>query len=228
MPFSESLTVRILGDSSQLRSELSQTVVQLQSLQERVNGLTTAGQQIGQSFSRLEGAMRPLQQLSQLLTQVTGQIRALSQQPVTLDVQPAMQALQALIQAIEAAIARLRMLGAVKAAVPGAGGGGGGPAVRLAAGGYVVGPPGADRVPAMLTAGEFVLSREATLALGAGFLGSLNTGSNPSSARAAATTSSTTNNQIGDLHIHVQQTADVNSLVRDLRFQGIQLRNRRG
>jgi len=41
-------------------------------------------------------------------------------------------------------------------------------------GGMVVGPPGTDRVPAMLTAGEFVLSKDAVGRLGPTTLAALN------------------------------------------------------
>lgn len=283
MSFSESLTVRILGDSSQLQDELRSVTDQFDQLQRRMSEVSQGAQRIGQAFRQLSSATRPLQQLQRLLGQVSQQIRTISQQPVTLNVQPALQALQRLLQMARAVAAQLQALGGigVPAGVPGGfpgmtGGGrvggpaGGGPRGMIS-GGLVAGPPGIDRVPVRLTAGEFVLRREVVQRLGGTLLDRLNRTpdhlsprlvppdigggdrsplfpieinlrqrqplrtaesrpvqrSRPEMTTPPATSPSTTNH-FGGVTIQVREAAEVDSLLRDLRHQGIRLRNRRG
>ncbi|WP_145372257.1 hypothetical protein [Maioricimonas rarisocia] len=230
----QSLTVRILGDSSHLQNELSRVLDQVQQLQKRMADLTPAAGNMANGLSRVATAVRPLQQVQQMLAGVTQQVRALSRTPVTLNVAPALQALQRLRAAIEAVASLVRSLG----------GGGGGPAPMspprpplgrpYAAGGLVTGPPGRDRVPARLSAGEFVLRAEAVRDLGLDSLHRLNAGTAPSSERTAPsaapspTESSATTNHFGGITVNVRETADVSRLVQELRWQGIDLRHRRG
>ncbi|MEZ6056550.1 MAG: hypothetical protein R3C01_07585 [Planctomycetaceae bacterium] len=233
--FSESLTVRILGDSSSLRQELNAALSQLGTFEERVQSISTVARQLGNSFGSLTRAFVPLQTVSKLISQITGQIRTLSQTPITLNVQPAISAIRQLAQAIDSIIARLRAIsmgpmpsgpsGPVTTAPSG------GTTTKFAQGGLVTGPSGIDRVPAMLTAGEFVLNQQAVAHLGSSLLNAVNASPGSNSSRqltSAAVSSPQTNNHFGGININVRETADINAVVRDLRLQGIQLRNRRG
>ena len=122
--------------------------------------------------------------------------------------------------------------GGVDGAVGGAGAGVG-PTRAYAGGGMVSGPGGVDRVPAMLTAGEFVIRRPAVQQLGAAFLSALNRSSptNPRpvllSGSPAARSTSITNN-VGGVTVHVTQVGEVAGVLRDLQFRESALRTRRG
>lgn len=181
--YSESLTVRILGDSSGLQQELSNVEQSISQLHDRITSATQAGQQVGTALGRVANATGPLQQVSNLLSRVTQQARALSQQPITLNVRPAIAALNQLMQVINQVASQLRNLSL------GGGGGGGGPAPApvappvggfdrtgrpFAGGGLVTGPSGIDRVATRLTAGEFVLNRFSVETLGHSFVAQLN------------------------------------------------------
>lgn len=279
MALTESLTIRILGDSSSLRRELTQVADQIAELQDRLSQTADAGARIGTSFGNLSTALGPLQQVSRMLTRITQQARVLNQLPISLNVRPALNSLQRLMAAAQAAATALQSL-TFKGALPP-------PQVptipgprRMARGGLVTGPSGLDRVPAMLSSGEFVLSRSAVDTWGTSFLDALNSHSrifistpsigpgevqtavtrtpalapappeaprtppllppqpepaNSAGAFRASITSfpgrletHTTNNHFGGVTIQVRETADVNAVIRDLRLQGIQLRNRRG
>ncbi|MEZ5943796.1 MAG: hypothetical protein R3C18_20565 [Planctomycetaceae bacterium] len=185
MSYTESLTVRILGDSSGLHQELSRVEQALNGLHERIESTNQAGAKISQVFQRVGNASRPLQQLGNLLNQVRQRAQALGQTPITLNVRPALAALQQLMSAIAATANQLRTLsfGGGGPSLPPLGPAGPvGPAVPntsrttrgFASGGLVSGPPGIDRVPTRLTAGEFVLSRSAVETLGQGFVNRLN------------------------------------------------------
>lgn len=234
MAFTESLTVRILGDSSQLKAELQDAVRNLESLQSTVGQLTSAGDRIRDGFSSALGATRPLEQLSQLVGRIVDQVTLLNQTPIAINVEPALQSLAQLSQAIESVAAQLAALSAMAAA-----GGAGGPAVEggpirtFGDGGLVSGPAGRDVVPSLLTAGEYVLSQETTAVLGSEFLDALNSLSARTVTRApavemAAVRSQQTTNHFGGITIQVAGASAVNDVVRDLRLQGVQLRNRRG
>lgn len=239
MAFSESLTVRILGDSSQLKSELQSVLQEIGALRGQLEQATDVGQQVSDGFDRVSGVTRPLEQVSRLLSQITGQAQALGQMPITLNVQPALAALAQLSAAIQGIAAQLMALAAIPIGlgggfgpIGGGGGGGGGPIRQFAEGGLVTGPAGRDAVPALLTAGEFVLSRAATESLGLRFLQGLNAGSTGSAPRSAAREGASpvrnTTNHFGGITIQVAEAGGVNAIVRDLRLQGVHLRNRRG
>jgi len=236
----QSLTVRILGDSTHLQNQLSQVLEQVQQLQQTLAEATPAAGDVASGLSRVSTAVRPLQQVERQLAGVTQQVRVLSRTPVTLNVSPALQALQQLKAAIEAVMALMRALN-------GAAGGGGGrtmiaptPAPNgraYATGGLVTGPSGRDQVPARLSAGEFVLRAEAVRDLGLDRLHRLNAGgmsdggmsnSRPSPAVTQASEANVTTNHFGGITVNVRETADVARLVRELRWQGIDLRHRRG
>lgn len=235
MAFSESLTVRILGDSSQLKSELQSVLQEIGALRGQLEQATDVGQQVSDGFDRVSGVTRPLEQVSRLLSQITGQAQALGQMPITLNVQPALAALAQLSAAIQGIAAQLMALAAIPIGLGGGFGpigGGGGPIRQFAEGGLVTGPAGRDAVPALLTAGEFVLSRAATESLGLRFLQGLNAGSTGSAPRSAAREGASpvrnTTNHFGGITIQVAEAGGVNAIVRDLRLQGVHLRNRRG
>lgn len=232
MAFTESLTVRILGDSSQLKAELQGVVQDLSRLRDALDQATGFGDHVRDGFGQAAGAVRPLEQVSQLLGRLMAQAGQLSQTVITLNVQPAMQSLGELSRAIQGVAAQLAAL----AGLPIGGGapaGAGAPGVRgFAGGGLVTGPSGRDVVPSLLTAGEYVLSREATNVLGTEFLDRLNSlGATRGPQRAlpeTATRIRQTTNHFGGFTIHVGNASDVNDIVRDLRLHGVQERNRRG
>jgi hypothetical protein len=175
MPLTESLTVRILGDSSQLRRELSSVAAEIEALQERLSEAGNAGRMLTETFGRASSGLGGLQQLSAMLDRIIQQVQLLSRQPITLNVQPALGALQQLMSAAQRTALQLRALSMTSRAgafVPAETAGGQG----FAAGGLVTGPGGIDQIPARLTAGEFVLNREAAAALGESFLDRLNRG----------------------------------------------------
>jgi len=170
MPQVESLTIQILGDSSGLQQELSTVADMLSQLQDQLAGVSEGADNIGQAFAGLSSSLAPLKGLSGQLSLISQQLQQLANQPVTLNVQPALDALAQLMlsaQAVAMQLAALSMA-SLPALPPGMTGGMGGfPSPRAyAGGGLVTGPGGIDQVPARLTAGEFVLNPEAVAALG--------------------------------------------------------------
>jgi hypothetical protein len=233
MAFTESLTVRILGDSSQLKAELQEVVRDLGSLQSLLDQATGVGDRVRDGFGGASGAIRPLEELSQLIGRIVGQVGQLNQTPISLNVEPALQSLGQLSQAIQSVAAQLAAL----AVMPIGGGpvgpaGGGLPIRAFAEGGFVTGPAGRDVIPSLLSAGEFVLSRETTAVLGSEFLETLNgVGAQRTSRprlQESIVRSQQTTNHFGGITIQVANAGGVNDIVRDLRLQGVQLRNRRG
>jgi len=234
--FTESLTVRILGDSSGLQRELETVADGLDNLHSRLADASDAGRQVGEGLGRAATAITPLQQVSSVLQQIGLEARQISQIPISLNVQPAMAALAQLSAMIQAVAMQLQSLGG-GFGIPGGGVPGGELPMRMpvpgfAEGGFVMGPSGVDQIPAWLTAGEFVLSRASTQRLGTTFLNALNSGP-PAATRTSAThtgpepVTSTTNN-FGGITIEVTEAVEINDIVRDLRLQGAALRNRRG
>jgi hypothetical protein len=236
--FTESLTVRILGDSSGLQQELETVAHALDRLQQQISEASDAGRQIGEGLGQAATAMGPLTRVSTMLQQISQQARALGQQPITLNVQPAMAALAQLSAMIQMVAALLQGLGGGFGVFGGGGFGAGGgrpvrmPAPAFANGGLVEGPAGTDQVPAWLTAGEFVMSRESTRRIGTTFLTALNS-PRPLAARPPIVNSDpahVTNetNHFGGITIQVREAVEINDVIRDLRFQGAAIRNRRG
>ncbi|WP_459555396.1 hypothetical protein [Lacunimicrobium album] len=245
--FLESLTVRILGDSSGLQREVTSAREQLAGLSREVSRFSQMGSQLTQPFARLASSQRTLSSLSSALSRVSGQVSALSGMTVTLNVSPAMQALSmlsAMAMQVRAQLASLGAVGGGGVAAPTAGAAlprvNSSRVAGYASGGLVMGPAGIDQVPAMLTAGEFVLQREAVARLGLAELSRLNQGRDgsdgrhwqsqwhPMQSQQPATSSSTQNvHQYGDIAIHVGG-GQVGDVVRDLQYQGFRLRQRRG
>ncbi|MCA9079319.1 MAG: hypothetical protein KDA58_02120 [Planctomycetaceae bacterium] len=186
MSYSESLTVRILGDSSGLQRELDSVMQSLSTLQRDIESASRAGARIGDALSRVSRATGPLRQVSSLLTGVSQQARALSAQAISLNVAPAIAALQRLMQLAAAAAAQLQALsftGPAPVSSPVASGsagagGGGAPTSRvgrgMASGGLVTGPTGIDRIPVRLSAGEYVLNQNAVRTMGHSLVDQLN------------------------------------------------------
>lgn len=177
MSFSESLTVRILGDSSELQRELDSVLNRFDSLKSKIAETSNSARQFSSSFNRVSQALGPLQQVHQAISRISQQLQSLSQRPLTLNAGPALAALQRLTQAAHQAAAAIRAIppipigGATPVGFPV---GDGIPPRRLAGGGIVSGRSGIDRVPAQLTAGEYVINRSAVELLGLGFLERLN------------------------------------------------------
>lgn len=233
MAFAESLTVRILGDSSQLKAELQEVVRDLGSLQSMLEQATGVSDRVRDGFGGAAGAIRPLEQLSQLIGRIVGQVAQLNQTPIALNVEPALQSLGQLGQAIQGVATQLAALAVMPIGGRPIGPAGGGPPIRaFGEGGLVTGPAGRDVIPSLLSAGEFVLSRETTAVLGSEFLEALNGMGAPHSSRTLVQESivrnQQTTNHFGGITIQVANAGGVNDVVRDLRLQGVQLRNRRG
>ena len=249
--FSESLSIQILGDSSGFQSELDGVIERLESLNHLLDRLGSSGN----AFSRLGADARrmlsPLAQVSSRLQQVSNQVRQLSGMSVSLNVSPAMVALNQLSAAIARVAAQLASLsgsgggGRVGGGIPnvpnigggtpggGSPSGGGGRVSRprqFASGGLVTGRSGIDRIPAMLTAGEFVVQKAIVSQLGLAPLEDVNRGVERSSNRASSSqpSSSQTIHQYGEISVHVNEMADVSGLLNDLQLEGHRLRNRRG
>ena len=108
--FAEALTVRILADSSGLRTELEATLGLLDRFRDSFSAIADVGQQLAQGFGALSQAVPPLQQISKLLTGIQLQIQSIGQTPLTINVAPALAALQLLAAAIEAVAARMNAL----------------------------------------------------------------------------------------------------------------------
>lgn len=230
--FTESLTVRILGDSSDLQRELSEVVSQLEEFQSRLSGAGEGTREISDGLRDAAMAGASFRQLSTQLSAVQQQAQQLSRQTISLNVQPALASLAQLSTSIQAVAAQLAQLSGMNAA-PGVGVTA--RPVRMAGfadGGLVDGPAGVDAVPAFLTAGEFVLNRESTQRLGTTFLTALNRGDvgRPSRTPPAVVDGpvSSTTNHFGGITVNVTEPGGVNDIVRDLRMQGAALRVRRG
>jgi hypothetical protein len=232
--FTESLTVRILGDSSDLQRELSSVVSQLEEFQSRLADSGEGSRELSDGLREVGQSGTSLRQLSSQLTAVHQQVQQLSGQTVTLNVQPALASLAQLSTSIQAVIAQLAQLSAASAiaAVSGSG-----RPTRMppgfADGGLVEGRAGVDTIPAFLTAGEFVLNRESTQRLGTTFLTALNQGTIGTVSRTqpppfVTSAVSTTNNHFGGITVNVTEPGGVNDVIRDLRMQGASLRVRRG
>lgn len=261
--FSESLTVRILADSSSFRGELDNALSQLDRFRESVRTSATAGSTLADSFSQLSQAIGPLQQISKLLSGIGQQIRAIGQTPLTIDVSQAIGSLMSLLNMIDMVAARLRAL-SMPTSLPGVGGpggipGGGPPGVAPGVGGPLPGLPGKYGATAPFIAAAMSGPRSAAAlrmpiapeprdvivnlpALAepaitgdriasptpAPSLAGSSDAYGTTASRAAVPAESSTTNHFGGITIQVRETADVNTLVRDLRLQGIHLRNRRG
>ncbi len=175
----ESLTIQILGDSSGLQQELGQVADLLGNLQQQMADVSNGGEQIGQSLQGISSAMGSLQGVSQMLGAISQQIQVINQQPISINVAPALGAIQQLIQAAQMAAQQLAALN-MMSSMGGIGGmiegGNGGPIRGFASGGLVTGPAGIDQVPARLSAGEFVLNHNAVAAVGLPALTRLNNG----------------------------------------------------
>ncbi|WLD14505.1 hypothetical protein [Planctellipticum variicoloris] len=233
--FSESLTVTLTADSSALQSELQNVVSQLDTLKSRVQSVQQGFQQAGSAANGLGAAVGPVQNLGRALQQVAGQVDALSHMSISLNVTPALNALNMLSQAIAQVAAQFQSLAVPMA--PGIPFGGPLPGPRspvegYARGGLVGGLPGIDRVPAWLSAGEFVLRPAAVEQLGVAFLQALNDrpqgfrrGDLPQSGGAD---SASVTNHFGGITVQVQTATDVSHVLDALAQEQSRLATRRG
>jgi len=249
--FSESLTVQILADSSQLSQELDDVISRMNSFNQQLERMGQSQRGLTSLARRLQALRSPLGQVSSMLRRVISQVRQLSGMSVSLNVSPALQALAQLSAAISRVAAQLAALGGGGRGIPGgvpAGGGNPGGGIgsgsqgggRVSGGGFsggirgfskgglVRGPAGVDQVPALLSAGEFVLQRSAVDQLGGSFLEGLNRSRAASSTTQSPAAVEQTVNQFGEITIQVSQSMDLDEIVNDLQFAGHQLRNRRG
>lgn len=251
--FNESLTVRILGDSEGLQRSLEEAARSVEDFRSRLSELSDWSNQLRESMEGI-GASQGLERISTILERIQGQMVWINQTPLVINVAPALASLSVLSAALDAILMKLLMIRAMGAAGGGASGGGGGggvgPVGEFASGEPVTGLPGIDRVPAMLTAGEFVISSPTARELGDGFLRALNespartlgrvgkrVGENGGSAVSSPVwrgrgeiveTSRQEITHVGGVTIHLNGDVDPESVLRQLKLQGISLRNRRG
>lgn len=236
--FGDSLTIQILADSSGLQEAISEAIRGFEELEARVQQLAQTSSQLSRIGTALNGLQGPLQSVSRMFSQVKSQADALNQTTITINVGPALNALAMLSAAIARVQAQLSALsvpmgGPLPVPIrPGGGGGGGGPIRQFAEGGPVDGPPGIDRVPALLTAGEFVLNRDAVRQLGINFLQQVN--QHPTGGRttpptpAASSPSSINTTQFGGVTVNVQQPGELSAVLESLLLEEAHLRTRRG
>lgn len=237
--FSQSLTVRILADSSQFRQELESITSQLESFKSTTASLGNASQGISRIGTQISNLSRPLQSTIQLTRQLRQQLQAISRISVNVNVSPAINSLTRLSSTILQVMAQLRALNTISvgpAPSPSTGPSfpttGFTPRIGFANGGLVSGTPGRDRIPAMLTAGEFVLRQPSVNQLGLTFLRALNR--NPrtsiSATRRPAQHSTThqTHNQIGDINVHIQHPQSLPNLMQNVQDLQRTLRLHRG
>lgn len=184
MSLTESLTVEITADSSQLESELERVGALVDGLSARLASVSqAAGSAVG-SLSRVGAAAGAVNQLNAALDGVVSRLKAIRQTQVTIDVSAALAALARLSAEIARVAAQMAALRAGGARGPRGTGGvsptgntNGGPTpVRFASGGYVSGRNGTDRVAALVTAGEFVVRPEIVEKFGRPFFEQLNAG----------------------------------------------------
>lgn len=229
----ESLTVEITGDSSQLDEVLARLLDQLSDLGEQAGLLGNSLDQIGQRSDATGALQGGLERVSGWLDQVLGQVVSLDGMSITLNVAPALQSLGALSQMIQQVMAQLAALSAMTVGV-GVGPDSipmGGPIRQFASGGLVTGPAGVDRVPARLSAGEYVLQTTAVERIGIPMLDRINEGATSSrSLGSAAVTAESTpiSNHFGDIRIDVQSASDLGAVLREVQRDEFQRRMRRG
>ncbi len=227
----ESLTIKILGDSAPLRQELEHVLSRLEQFSQRVSGLESAGGRIAGSLSALTKTALSLEQVSNLLGRIQYQIQRLAQTPITLNVQPAMGALGQLSAMLDALGSKLSAVSLMTAnPLPVANPLIASPATAKTAGvGSDVGPWGANGVADTALVAALIPSENVIQGMNAELLNNL---SQASEIRRGADSppvhTSSTTNHFGGITINVREAANVNDVIRDLRFQGIRLRNHRG
>jgi hypothetical protein len=239
--FMETLTVKIEGDSSQLQAELDQVREKISKLSEAFSGLGNADQGLSRAVSRLSSMTGPLQNISQLLAQIQSQVQQLSYATISINVAPAISSLMQLSATLAQIMAQMQALTAMQ--MGGGGFGGGVPFSRVPMGsgmpafdqgGLVMGRTGIDRIPALLSQGEFVIRSPIVDRLGVNFLERMNQGllSFSRNVRAPGNgdrhVTSHRNSQIGEVHVHVNQAGEVSDLLQDLQTQQQRMKNRRG
>ena len=242
--YSESLTLRILADSSELESRLGDLGRQLSSLQSSTDRLSSSASRLTSAF-QMTSAMNSVERLSRSLQGLQRQIQQISGTPLNLNVSPALAAIASVSRALSQLARQVSTfpsitgsgylpLGTGSLVPTGTGsavsGGGSTTTRRFATGGLVTGPPGIDRIPALLTAGEFVLSSEVVQRLGLGNLSQLSATASGSSRAIAppATVQNSHHQSIGELHVHMAQNLDLESFTQNLAADAQRLRHRRG
>lgn len=240
--YSESLTLRILADSSELDSSLGQLSRKLGDLQSSTDRLAGTASRLGGAF-QMTSALNSIERLSRSLTGVLRQIQQIAGTPLTINVDPALAAIASVSRALSQLARQITTLptsSGIGYLPLGTGGGmatgGGSPSFtsttqRFATGGLVTGPPGIDRIPALLTAGEYVLTPDVVQKLGLGTLQQWQNSSPTHTPRAlpghpAANISH--HQSIGEMHVHVERTLDLETLTNTLAHDAQRLRNRRG
>jgi hypothetical protein len=243
--FSESLVVTITADSSGVSRELDSLASRLAQLERSFGQVQAASGRVGSGLSSLANSLGPLGRVQSQLSAIAGQVAGLSRTPISLNVAPAMAALNSLSAAIARVASQLASLGAaggggsrlpLPATNAGRGTGGSGssrvpgmPAFAAGGlvGGLVTGPVGTDRVPAWLSAGEFVVREPAVKQVGTGQLEALNrSGRLPQAEPRSETTVQQTS--VGEFHVHMAQSGNATQILHELEWESRRLRERRG
>jgi hypothetical protein len=105
--FSESLTIRILGDSSHLQRELEGVRMHFAGLERELSRFGEINARLEQTGARIGALSRPLGNVSRLLDRVAGQAAGLGRIPITLNVAPAIGALNVLLSVLNVVAARM-------------------------------------------------------------------------------------------------------------------------
>ncbi len=214
--FTESLTVRILGDSSDLQRELEAVTSQLDDLQSRLADTGAGARTLAEGLGSASESTGPLRQVSTQLTAVSRQVAQLNGQSISLNVQPALVALAQLSSALQAVMAQMMQLAALGSVGTAAVGGLPTRMSGSALGAAAAAPPRLS-TPALWPMISTRLGTE--------------TGTRPLAAPVRpinSTPNATTNNHFGGITIQVTEPGSVNDVMRDLRLQGAALRVRRG
>lgn len=238
--FQESLTVRILGDSSGLQRELNAAGRRLDDFRSRMEQIGSAPSRISRGFESLSAVSERFAAITDQIRELEAEIGVLNGTPVVIDVSAAL----ANLGVLSAALAQVQNQVSLLSVTGGVTVGGGVPGVpassgttsgrRMAEGGLVTGPSGIDRVPTWLTAGEYVLPQPVVRELGLPFLSALHAGERDGhGARAGRVNlppvvnqSATTN--FGGITVQVREASDVGRVFRELDQQSVRLRGRRG
>ena len=247
----ESLTVSITADSADLEAELTRLSGRIAGFSAELAAIGEAAGAAGAAIATLAEAADPLARLSGIVTGLSAQLTAIASTPLTIDVSPAVAALQQVISTALMAAAAVSSIGGGfggspgggLGGIPGGGFGGAAPSLpRLASGGRVDGPGGVDRVPAMLTRGEFVIREAAARRFPDGLLDRLNA-SGPAalpptsihvSAPAAASGSSPMSPEsapvqmLGDITVQVTQPIEIDEVFRQLELGRLRQQTRFG
>lgn len=151
--------LQAIADQMMVQAKLSDDpakIEQAQAFQLQINNIKNSTDQAGLEMAKLKATAQDtfVNGMSNALMQVINHSKSLGDAFRNMGFQ--------MVQALEQAIIKMLIMKALQAATGFSGGGSvGGAGVKLAGGGFVPGSGHGDTVPAMLTPGEFVITKEA-------------------------------------------------------------------